>query len=416
MLFAAGVLINYFDRINLSVAGPQLSQELGIGPEKLGILFSAFFWPYAILQIPTGMVLDRFGVKTVGRWGAFLWGLASTMTALASGYGGVFAARTLLGVAEAPAFPASSKGTGYWFPRSERALATSMFDAAAKFSNVIGVPLVAYFVVRLGWRWGFGVTAALSFAYFFAFTRIYEDPHADENLSPLERSFILDGGATPEGPPPVSASGMLSYLLSNTKVWGLTIGFAAYGYSFYLFVTWLPAYLIKTFQMNIMHAAVYAAIPWSVATVTDLVVGGWFVDYLIAHGSDETRVRKTVLLTGMCMGLAAFGATRTSDLTWAIVWLSVALGGLAFAAPVGWSLPSLIAPRGGVGTVGGIMNCANNVMGGLAPLVTGYIVGFTHSFTYALVVAVVILAIGILSFVFLLGKVEPIPEPGVVPP
>jgi ACS family D-galactonate transporter-like MFS transporter len=411
MLFGTGVLINYFDRINLSVAGPQLSKELNLGPEKLGFLFSAFFWTYAILQVPTGLVLDRFGVKTVGRWGTFLWGIASTMTALAGGYGGVFAARTLLGVAEAPAFPVSSKGTGYWFPRSERALATSIFDAAAKFSNVIGVPLVAYFVVTFGWRWGFGITAVLSFAYFIAFTLIYRDPSDDKNLSPVELSYIQTGGATPEGLTPASAAGMLSYLLTNKKVWGLTIGFAAYGYSFYLFLTWLPGYLVKTFQMNIMKAAGYAAIPWSVATVSDLVVGGWLVDYLIARGSDETRVRKTVLLVGMCLGLAVFGATQTTDLKWAIAWISIALGGLAFAAPVGWSLPSLIAPKGGVGTVGGIMNCANNVMGFLAPIVTGYIVGSTNSFTYALIVAVVILGIGIVSFAFILGKVEPIPEP-----
>jgi sugar phosphate permease len=411
LLFGVGVLINYFDRINLSVAGPQLSKELELTPEKLGWLFSGFFWTYAVLQIPTGLVLDRFGVKTVGRWGTFLWGVASTMTAFAGGYGGVFAARTLLGVAECPAFPVSSKGTGYWFPRSERALSTSIFDAAAKFSNVIGVPLVAYFVVRFGWRWGFGVTAVLSFAYFIAFTLIYRDPSEDKHLSEIERNYIRQGGATPEGRSQSGAAGMLGYLLVNTKVWGLTIGFAAYGYSFYLFLTWLPGYLVKTFHMNIMKSAGYSAIPWTVATFTDLVVGGWLVDYLIARGSDETRVRKTVLLVGMIMGLAVFGATQTTDLKWAIVWISIALGGLAFAAPVGWSLPSLIAPKGGVGTVGGIMNCANNLMGILAPIVTGYIVGSTNSFTYALLVAVVILAIGILSFAFVMGKVEPIPDP-----
>jgi MFS family permease len=411
MLFGVGVLINYFDRINLSVAGPQLQKEFAMTPTQLGVLFSGFFWTYAALQIPTGIVLDRFGVKTVGRVGTFLWGLASLMTAVAGGYGGVFIARNLLGVAEAPAFPVSSKGTGYWFPRHERALATSIFDAAAKFSNVVGVPLVAFFVVRYGWRWGFGVTAVLSFAYFVLFATVYRDPSEDKNLSPIERTYIREGGATPEGVAPASAAGMLGYLITNVKVWGLTIGFAAYGYNFYLFLTWLPGYLVKTFHMNIMKSAGYSTIPWGVATVLDLVVGGWLVDYLIARGGDETRVRKTVLLVGMVMGLAVFGATQTTDLKWAITWISIALGGLAFAAPVGWSLPSLIAPRGGVGTVGGIMNCANNLMGIAAPIVTGYIVGQTNSFTNALLVAVGLLAIGIVSFALLLGKIEPIPDP-----
>ena len=164
VLLGVGILINYFDRVNISVAAPQLQQEFGLTPVEIGLLFSAFFWSYAILQVPVGMVLDRFGVTTVSRIGAFLWGVASGVVVLATGFGTIFAARILLGVAEAPAFPANSKATGYWFPRSERSLATAIFDAAAKFSNVIGVPLVALAVVSFGWRWGFGLTAILSFA------------------------------------------------------------------------------------------------------------------------------------------------------------------------------------------------------------------------------------------------------------
>ncbi|HXD08023.1 MAG TPA: MFS transporter, partial [Burkholderiaceae bacterium] len=175
-LIGVGVLINYFDRISLSVAGPQLQEAFGLTPQDLGVLFSAFFWSYALLQIPAGMVLDRYGVTRVGRWGAFLWGIASTITALAGGFGGIFVARMLLGIAEAPSFPANSKATGYWFPRTERAMSTALFDAAAKFSNVIGVPLIALAVVHLGWRWGFGLVAAMSFAYFVAFYVVYRDP------------------------------------------------------------------------------------------------------------------------------------------------------------------------------------------------------------------------------------------------
>ncbi|CAG9209342.1 Uncharacterized transporter YybO [Paraburkholderia sabiae] len=411
LLLGIGVLINYFDRINLSVAAPQMKEAFNLSPADMGLLFSAFFWPYALLQIPAGLFLDRFGVTRVGRWGAFLWGLASAITMFASGFGGVFAARAVLGVAEAPGFPVSSKATGYWFPRKERALATAIFDAAAKFSNVIGVPLVAVVVVNAGWRWGFGVTALLSFAYFIAFLVIYRDPSKDSKLSPAELDYIQKGGATPEGTSSASVFGMLGYLLTKTKVWGLTIGFAAYGYSFYLFLTWLPGYLVQTMHMSILKSAGFAAIPWGVATVTDLVVGGWLIDHLIARGKDETRVRKAVLVTGMLFGLAVFGATQTVNPGWAIFWISIALGGLAAAAPVGWSLPSLIAPKGGVGTVGGIMNFANNLMGVAAPIVTGFIVGATNSFANAFLVAGVILAVGIVSFVFVMGRIEAIPEP-----
>lgn len=411
VMLGVGILINYFDRVNISVAAPELQKEFGLTPGDVGLLFSAFFWSYAILQIPVGVVLDRFGVTTVSRIGAFLWGLGTAVVPLAGSFTTLFGARVLLGVAEAPAFPANSKATGYWFPRGERALATAIFDAAAKFSNVIGIPLVALVVATFGWRWGFWATAALSFVYFLVFWFVYRDPSADPKLGAAERDYIRAGGAAPEGPSGSSPMGMLGHVLQSRKVWGLTIGFAAYGYSFYLFLTWLPGYLVASLHMSMIKSAGYAAIPWICATIADLVVGGWLIDALIARGYDETRVRKSVLIGGMALGLAVFGATATSNPMWAVFWISVALSGLAAAAPVGWSIPSLIAPRGGAGTIGGVMNFANNLMGAIAPAVTGFLVGETNSFSIAFLVAGVVLIVGIFSYVVLLGRIEPIAEP-----
>jgi ACS family D-galactonate transporter-like MFS transporter len=203
---------------------------------------------------------------------------------------------------------------------------------------------------------------------------------------------------------------MLGYLLSTRKIWGLTIGFAAYGYSFALFLTWLPGYLVHELHMSILGSAEYTAIPWGVATVTDLVIGGWLIDHLIRRGNDETRVRKTVLVLGMLLGLAVFGAAFTTEPALAILWISIALAGLAAAAPVGWSIPSLIAPKGGAATVGGIMNFVNNLMGAVAPLATGFIVGVTGSFNGAFLVAGLALLVGIFAYVVLLGRIEPIPD------
>ena len=123
-------------------------------------------------------------------------------------------------------------------------------------------------------------------AYWF----IYRDPSADAKLSRDEWDYIRHGGATPEGTAEASPFAMLGYLLRNRKVWGLTIGFAAYGYCFYLFLTWLPGYLVSEMHMSIIKSAGYAAIPWLCATISDLVVGGWLVDRLITQGHDETRV------------------------------------------------------------------------------------------------------------------------------
>jgi MFS transporter, ACS family, D-galactonate transporter len=411
VLLGVGILINYFDRVSLSVAAPQLEREFALTAAHLGWLLSGFFWSYALLQIPVGMILDRYGVTAVNRASTFLWSVTCAATAFASGFGTVFTARIGLGIAEAPGFPASSKATGYWFPRGERALATAIFDAAAKFSNVIGVPLVALVVVNFGWRWGFGVTAILSFLYFLAFTIFYRDPSRHPKLAAEEREYIRAGGATPEGPSASGEFAMLGYLLRNVKVWGLTIGFAAYGYSFYLFLTWLPDYLVKTMHMDILKSAEFTAIPWGFATIADLAVGGWLVDHLVGRGYDDTLVRKTVLVTGMVLGLAVIGAPFTTDPRWAVVWISIALSGLAAAAPVGWSIPSLIAPRGGTATIGGIMNFFNNLMGVVAPIVTGYIVAATQSFSAAFIAAAVVLVIGIAAYVFLLGRLDPIPEP-----
>lgn len=225
-VLALGVLVNYFDRVALPVAVPQLQHDMSLNPAEIGILLSAFAWSYGSLQIPMGMVLDRVGVKTIGRLSAGLWGIASAITAAATGYWSLFVGRLLLGIAEAPSFPASSKATGYWFPRRERGLATAIFDGSQKFGNVVGVPLVAFAIFSFGWRAGFIVTAALSFVYFLIFWIFYRDPGEDTKLNQAEREYIREGGGNKEGVANGGSGAMLGYLLRSRKVWGLTIGLA----------------------------------------------------------------------------------------------------------------------------------------------------------------------------------------------
>jgi sugar phosphate permease len=412
VLLGIGVLINYFDRVNLTVAGPSLRKEFGIGDVEFGYLLSGFAWTYAILQIPVGVFLDRYGVVFIGRVTTFLWSIASGLTALATGFGTIFASRLLLGVAETPTFPINSKATGYWFPIKERGLATAIFDAAAKLATGIGIPMVSVILAYSGWRMTFVVTAILSFFFFIAFYLFYRNPSEDKRLTHAEREYIKEGGAQPEGLTTASNVGAaLGYLLRQRKVWGLTIGFSAYGYSFYLLLTWLPGYLVRTYHMDIIKSGAYAMVPWIVAAIADLIVGGWLVDYLIKRGNEPTRVRKTIIVIGMLMGLTIIGATTTTNPTVAIFWITIALTGLACTAPIGWSIPSLIAPKGSVGSIGGIMNFFNNLMGILAPIVTGYIVAGTNSFTNAFIAAAVVLLIGIASYVWVLGRIEPIPDP-----
>lgn len=166
-------------------------------------------------------------------------------------------------------------------------------------------------------------------------------------------------------------------------------------------------------HMSVLKSGWYTVIPWIVATIADIVIGGWLVDYLINKGFNATKVRKSLLVIGMIMGLAVAGAAFTNNPNVAIVFISIALGGLAFSAPIGWSIPALIAPKGTVGTVGSIMNFFNNIMGIIAPIVTGFIAGSTGTFGLGFLVAAVVLIIGILSYLFLLKDLEQIKSPTV---
>ncbi|HXO35298.1 MAG TPA: MFS transporter [Candidatus Acidoferrales bacterium] len=410
-LLAFGVLVNFFDRINLSVSRDALHDSFGLSLVAFGYLSSAFSWTYALMQMPAGVLLDRWGVRRVGRVSALLWSVSSFAAAVAPGLSWFFGARFLLGVSESPTFPANAKALGYWFTRDERGMATSITDAAAKFSTAIGVPFIGLLLLYFGWRWSFAATGFISLLYFVLFYLVYRNPGEDEKLSEQELQFLLRGGTQPEDQARARSGSSLGYLLTQRKVYGLALGWGAYNYTFFLLLTWLPSYLSVSLHVDLFHSIFYTSVPWLFATVTDLLVGGWLVDALLQRGYDAHRVRQSVLVTGMSFGLAIFGAARAHGPAAALVWISLALGGLAAAAPVAWTIPSLIAPRESVGTLAGTVNLCGQVAAICAPIVTGYIVSASHSFAAAFVTATLILLMGIAGYIFLLGRIEAIPEP-----
>ena len=410
-LLAFGVLVNFFDRINLSVSRDALHDSFGLSLVAFGYLSSAFSWTYALMQMPAGVLLDRWGVRRVGRVSALLWSVSSFAAAVAPGLSWFFGARFLLGVSESPTFPANAKALGYWFTRDERGMATSITDAAAKFSTAIGVPFIGLLLLYFGWRWSFAATGFISLLYFVLFYLVYRNPGEDEKLSEQELQFLLRGGTQPEDQVRARSGSSLGYLLTQRKVYGLALGWGAYNYTFFLLLTWLPSYLSVSLHVDLFHSIFYTSVPWLFATATDLLVGGWLVDALIQRGYDAHRVRQSVLVTGMSFGLAIFGAARAHGPAAALVWISLALGGLAAAAPVAWTIPSLIAPRESVGTLAGTVNLCGQIAAICAPIVTGYIVSASHSFAAAFVTATLILLTGIAGYIFLLGRIEAIPEP-----
>ena len=410
-LLSLGVLVNYFDRVNLSVAQDALRVSFAITTVQFGYLLSAYSWTYALMQLPSGLLLDRFGVRRIGRISTFLWSVATFGAAISTGVASFFAARLLLGVGEAPTFPANAKAIGYWFPGRERSLATAIFDAASKFGSAAGVPLMGLLLMYFGWRWSFAATGLISLFYFALFYGLYHNPSEDKMLTEVERQFIAQGGGNPEGAGETRESSSLGYLLRQRKVLGLVLGFASYNYTFYLLLTWLPSYLSTALHVNLLHSALYTSIPWLFATLTDLLVGGWLVTLLIHRGCEATRVRQIVLVGGTILGLGILGAARAHTPTAALFWVSISIGGLAAAAPVGWSIPSLIAPEGAVGTLGGILNFGNQLSAIAAPIITGYIVAATLSFAWAFAAAAAFLLLGIAAYLVFLGRIEPIAKP-----
>jgi MFS transporter, ACS family, D-galactonate transporter len=411
LLLGVGVLISYIDRVNLSVSQNALHETFGISASTFGWLLSAYSWTYAALQLPSGVLLDRFGVRVVGRVSIFLWSVASFAAALSPGLASFFGARFLLGVGEASTFPANAKATGYWFPVKERGLATAIFDSSAKLASAIGVPLVGIMLFRFGWRISFAATGILSLCYFGLFYCFYRNPSEDKHLSEIERAFIADGGARPENAVRAAKGASLLYLVRQKKVIGVSIGFASYNYTFYLLLTWLPSYLSSAMHIDMLHSAFYTAVPWLFATIVELLVGGWLVDAMVQRGRNSIRVRQAVLVGGTSLGLGILGAAFSTTTAVALFWISVSIGGLSAAAAVGWSIPALIAPRESVGSVGGIMNFVTQISAISAPIVTGYIVARTHSFAWAFAVAAIYLAVGVASYIFLLGDIAPVPEP-----
>jgi MFS transporter, ACS family, D-galactonate transporter len=412
-LLGIGVLVNYFDRVNLSVSHESLIAAFGISNVGFGYLSSAYNWTYALCQLPVGVLLDQFGVRRIGRISTFLWSIASFSASVAPGIPSLFAARFLLGVGEAPTFPANAKAIGLWFPAAKRGFATAIFDSAAKFSSVIGVPLLGFILLRIGWRASFALTGVISVLYFALFWKVYRDPDEDHSLSLSDRLLIGSGAqmnARPdrtEGEPE-----SLGYLLGQRKALGLAIGFGSYNYVFYLLLAWLPSYLTLALHIDPYHSFLYTSLPWLVATFCDLIVGGWLVDALIRRGFDPSRVRQTVLIGGTTLGLGILGAAHAHHAPQALFWISISIGGLSAAAPVGWSVPGLIAGRNNVGRVGGIMNFSNQVSGIAASTITGYLFA-AHQVGWVFGIAGIYLAVGIGAYIFLLGRIEPASRPQV---
>jgi MFS family permease len=397
IILGIGILVNYFDRVNLSIAHDALQQAFGISDIMFGYLLGAYSWTYALMQLPSGSLLDRFGVRHVMLVSIVLWAIASGMAAVAPTIGFLFAARFLLGIGEAPTFPACAKAIGLWFPPKERGVPTAVFDAAAKLAIGLGTPALGLILLYFGMRANFAVTTLLSALYAILFARFYRDP-------------VVPQAAIPATDPEPTASSLgITALLRERKVIAAAIGSGAYNYCFYLLLTWMPFYLQKGLKMTGRQSVLWSSVPWVAAAVVGFGVGGMLTDALVRRGYDSSKVRKSILIVGTGMGIFVLAPAFFQQSHLVLLCLTLSLSGLAAASPVLWTLPSLLVPPGSTGRVGAIMNQSNQIAAIIAPIATGYLTTWTHSFKAAFLVAGIIIVIGVSSYVFLMGRIEPIP-------
>lgn len=399
-----GVLVNYYDRVNLTVSHEALIAAFHLRESTFGFLLSAYSYTYALCQLPTGVLLDRFGVRRVSLVSIALWGVASLAAAVAPGLLFFFAARLLLGVGEAPTFPANAKAVGAWFPDAERSMATAIFDSAAKLANATGVPLLGFLLLHIGWRMSFGVTAALSFGFLALFALLYRERSAQTSAQDLAAGNLgtRDIGAA------AAAAIPLTRLLRERKVLGLALGYGAYNYVFYLLLTYLPKFLSAQLGIQAMRSFLFTGLPWLVAFVAEMLIGGLLVERLIRRGVNASTVRRVVLVAGSTCGFALFAAAFAHTLPAALIAISVAIGGLAAAAPVHWAVTSLLVPNTSTGRVAAIGNFAGQISAIVAPVVTALLYERTHSFVLPFAVAAAYLCLGVFGYGVLLGRIEPI--------
>ncbi len=418
-LLGVGLFVNYIDRVNLSISGPAIMDDFGISATQLGMVSSAFLWTYAMLQLPIGSIIDRLGVPWVTRVAVVLWTVASFASAAAGGLGLLVVARLLLGVGEAPTVPAGWKVIGQWFPRHERGTATAIFDGCAKLSNVIGIPIMALLVSAYGWQAAFLFTGFVSLAYLVAWWLLYRSPRhalAAGRLEQSEYDLIREGGAEDEDAHGSGALRGIRHLLCRRKTWGLALGYASYTYAYYVYLTWLPAYLEKQFDLTLLSGGLYSTIPWLVAVVAQFIIAGIVMDRVIARTGDQTKARRIVLVTSLTVSLAVVGAAYADSVAVALVYLSIGLAGLAVSVPAGASIVGLIAPEGYTGTLGGIVNFVANLIGIAAPIVTGIVYDVTGSFAGAFLITGVVLVAGIASYTLVLGRIETMTAPPLLTP
>lgn len=419
MVFVVSTL-NYASRATLSIAGPAASKELGFNALQLGQLFSAFGWTYVIAQIPGGWLLDRFGSKNVYALSVLSWSLFT----FAQGYAGVFHAtaalvflfglRLLLGLAEAPAFPANSRIVAAWFPATERGTAAAVFNSSQYFATFLFAPLSGWIVHQFGWRWVFFVTGGMGIVMAGIWMKTVYSPAEHPRIGATELSHIEKGGALIHmdrraGSGAVPASGAsqwsaIGQLLSNRMLLGVYLGQYCITTITVFFATWFPVYLVQERHMSILKAGFTASLP-ALCGFAGGILGGVFSDGMIRKGSSLSAARKVPIVAGMVLSMSMVVCNYVTAEWMVVLIMSLAFLGKGIGA-LGWAVVADTSPKQVAGLSGGLFNMFGNMTTIVTPLVIGYIVQTTRSYQGALVYVAAHAAVTIFAYLVVVGEIR----------
>ncbi len=386
VLLTLSVLINYIDRSNLSIAAPLIKDELGLSGSQLGTLLSAFFWTYALMQIPAGWLVDRLDVKWVFAMGFFVWSAATAVTGVLHGFAALLAIRVILGVGESVAFPSYGKILATHFQESRRGFANAAVMAGLALGPALGMLVGGNVVARFSWRPFFVVLGLIGFLWLPPWLAWM--PRRTPSLS-----------AVPQHTPGISD------ILRQRSAWGTCICQFCLNYTLYLLVTWLPFYLVRGRGLSLAQMARVGGLVFLVSAASSAIFGK-LSDRWINSGSTPTRVRKTVVsISETATGLFLVAAAWAPDSLFVpmLALCGVFLGG-SFCNL--WAITQTLAGPRMVGRWVGVQNFVGNFAGAVAPSLTGFLLDRTGQFYWAFLITAAISVIGSLSWIFIVGPVE----------
>ncbi|WP_235801697.1 MFS transporter [Heyndrickxia coagulans] len=412
-LIFVNVVVNYMDRSNISIAAPFLTKDLHLNSVQLGLIFSAFGWAYALLQVPGGWFVDRVKPRVLYTVTLGLWSLATLIQGLVRGFGGLFSLRISLGVLEAPAYPTNNRIVTSWFPENERARAIGLYTSGQFVGLAFLTPVLTAIQSAFSWRGLFIVTGTVGLVWAIVWYFFYRDPRDSKRVNHEELELISDGGGLVDWKGKKAEnekkSGMkdFKFVLTKRKLWGIYLGQFCVNSTLWFFLTWFPTYLVQYRHMAFIKAGFLASLPYLAAFI-GVIASGYISDMLVKKGSSLGMARKTPIITGLLLSIAIIGANFVEKPTWVILFMTLAFLGNGLAS-ITWVFVSTLAPKDLVGLTGGIFNFIGNLASIVIPIVIGYLVkggNFAPAITFIAGLGL----IGAVSYIFLVGKVERITD------